>query len=189
MHRWLLIVVVGFMVIGSACGLSETPRPATRTPRPTITATFAATEAGTPIPVTEIIGTLIPPTLDASAQVLAGTLTPVETDTPVPTITPTRRPVVARATAVGKLEITNVLLVNVVRNPDQENGAIASVQVVYSGGRGPYTILHDDSLVAGNPFPVLTVCSGTLIHTIKLTSADKQVVTKQYYLTPVVCPP
>lgn len=175
------------MGVGSACGLSSTPRPPTRTPRPTITATVPATEAVTVDPQS-LITPQTTESVSLQTTALAVSLTPELSLTPSPTITATRKPVTVRATA-GPLTITNILLVGVTRDPSRENGAIASVQVVYSGGRAPYTILHDEDLVAGNPFPVLTVCNGTLIHTIKLTSADNQVVTKKYYLAPVACPP
>jgi hypothetical protein len=98
--------------------------------------------------------------------------------------TPTRRPA-----AIRPLTVTNIQLVGVERDPTRENGAIASIQVVFSGGRAPYAIFHDDTLQPNNPFKVLTLCHGTLVHTIRVTSGDKQVVTKQYYLSPVDCPP
>lgn len=183
----LLTVLVVLAAIGSACGLNSTPRPPTRTPRPTITATFPATEAVTVDPQTLIT----PETTDGPSTESSGpdlTLTPDLSTTPSPTVTATRRAVTVRAPA-AQLEISNILLVGVARDPSRENGAIASVQVVFSGGRAPYTIMHDEDLVSGNPFPVLTVCNGTLIHTIKLTSEDRQVVTKKYYLAPVACPP
>lgn len=177
------------MLVGAACGVEGTPRPPTRTPRPTITATFAATATTLPASIPTLVAAQATSIATLQITDLAnGSQTPDATLTLEPTITPTRKPVTIRATA-GQLEITNVLLVGVIRDPNHENGAIASVQVVYSGGRAPYTIMHDEDLVAGNPFPVLTVCNGTLIHTIKLTSGDRQVVTKKYFLSPVACPP
>lgn len=184
-------IATGLLVLAlcvGSCGLDATPAPATRTPRPTITATSTA---------------------EATALAATASLAPLVTDTPAPAIdtplpaspeagasptagprpTSTRRPFVFQPTALQPLTITNILLVLVERDPTRDNGAIASLQIVYSGGRGPYTIFHDDTLQPENPFKVLTVCHGTLLHTVRLVSGDNQVVTKQYYLWPVDCPP
>ena len=182
-YSFFILILIG--LLSSTCSLTNTPLPPTRTPRPTITATFAATEVPSP---TEL--STDPPNLSAtvggpgSTQTVTPTSTSVQLNTP----TPTRRPVIVRPT-LAPLTISNILLIKVDRDPTRENGAIASLQVVYSGGRAPYTIFHDDTLQPNNPFQVLTVCQGTLVHTLRVTSGDKQAITKQYYLSPIDCPP
>jgi len=85
--------------------------------------------------------------------------------------------------------ITNILLIGIERDPTRDQGAIASIQVVYSGGLAPYTIFHDDTLQPDNPFKVLTVCGGTIVHTIHVISGDGQTLTKKYFFGDIPCPP
>ncbi len=164
--------------------MGVTPLPPTRTPRPTITPTrtLAASET------LESTATL--PVLLATDTVSAPqeTVTPQKTVTLTPTATRTRRPVYFTPT-VAPLQITNVLIIRVERDPVRENGGIAYIQVVYAGGRGPYQIFHDDTLQPDNPFQVRTVCSGTIVHTIIVNSADGQSITQGYYFDKVACPP
>jgi hypothetical protein len=164
--------------------MGATPLPPTRTPRPTITPTRTiepskTLEATATLPIARSTHTVAAP---------RETVTPRETLTLTPTATRTRRPVFFTPT-VAPLQVTNVLLIRVERNPNKENGAIAYIQVVYAGGRGPYTIFHDDTLQPDNPFQVLTVCNGTVVHTIIVNSADGQSITQGYYFEKVACPP
>jgi hypothetical protein len=178
--------VLGLSLWLAGCGLADTPKPPTRTPRPTITATIASQSTG-------LAATETPPPLATetpSPSLAQDTASPdAGPATAAPRPTATRRPFVFQPTAIQPLTITNILIVLVERDPIRDNGAIASLQIVYTGGRGPYTIYHDDTLQPENPFKVLTVCHGTLNHTVRLISADQQVVTKQYFLWPVECPP
>jgi hypothetical protein len=183
-------ILILIIMISTACVPTSTPEAPTRTPRPTITSTLAATPAATEIlSPTEIASSTPAPSATAgeSSATLTLTLTLTATASLEPSATPTRRPI-ARAT-LAPLTITNILLIKVERDETRINGAIASLQIVYSGGRAPYRIFHDDTLQPENPFQVLTVCHGTIVHTVRVTSGDKQTVTKKYYLSPIDCPP
>jgi hypothetical protein len=168
---------IAVSTLAAACSMILTQPPPTRTPRPTVTPTLGVTPTGVLFfPSTAVLDFPDPTAVEAGPTLLAGN----------PTLTPR---LTARPAAGQPLAITNVLLVKVERDPARANGALASLQVVYSGGRAPYRIHHDETLQAQNPFRVLTDCNGTLVHTIRLTSGDGQVVRKQYYLSPIECPP
>jgi LysM repeat protein len=101
-------------------------------------------------------------------------------------ITPTSTPT---ATAIpNPLQINGLTLVSVQRDPDRPNGAIASLFIDFSGGLAPYTIYNDNVPQTSNPIQILTECGGTLIHTLRVLSADGQSVERPYYYSPVVCP-
>jgi len=191
MHRFqTLLTLILIILIGAACSPTDTPAAPTRTPRPTITATLAATAAATESlsPTERVTSTSAPSATANATRVVDVTLTLTALPSLEPSATATRRPVIARPT-LAPLIITNILLIKVERDETRINGALASLQVVYSGGRAPYRIFHDDTLQPENPFQVLTICHGTLVHTLRVTSGDKQTVTKKYYLSPIDCPP
>lgn len=185
--------LIAVSMISAACDMIMTPPPPTRTPRPTITPTLAVTPTIVLFfPSTAVIEApaSAPSSTDtaccAPAAAEAGLTSSVEAPTVTPS--PTSRPGSIQSNP-QPLAITDVLLVKVSRDPVRENGAMASIQVLYSGGRAPYRIYHDETLQIQNPFLVPAVCNGTLAHTIRLTSGDGQVVSKQYHLSPIECPP
>jgi hypothetical protein len=187
MYYRLMLACVGLLLLTTACDLAR-PQPTltpSRTPRPTITDTKTPPPSDTP----EVTATASLPTETATA--LDQTPEASVTETPTPTLTPTRTyvPVIVVRPTIAPLEITNVLLIRVERDRVRENGAIVYLQVVYAGGKGPYRIFHDDTLQPENPFQVLTVCDGTIVHTIIVASEDGQSVTQGYYFEHVYCPP
>lgn len=155
------------------------PRP-TRTPRPTITPTRTALpDTSTPIfTAPPALPNLTTTPLVTAAAGLTPTVTSVVSPTPTVRINTSGQP----------LAITNVLLMQVERDP-ATGGAFASIQVVYSGGRAPYIIYHDDVRQTSNPFKVATTCNGTLVHTIRLVAGDGQSLTKKYFFSSITCPP
>jgi hypothetical protein len=189
MYFRLIAACVGLMVMAVGCDLAK-PQPTlapSRTPRPTITATYTQPVTNTP----EVTPTRIPPTETATQPDITpkASTTQAASVTPTLTATATRRPVIVVRPTIAPLEITNVLLIRVERDRVRENGAIVYLQVVYAGGKGPYRIFHDDTLQPENPFQVLTVCDGTIVHTIIVNSADEQTVTQGYYFEHIYCPP
>lgn len=103
---------------------------------------------------------------------LALTPTPNPTSTPIP----------------ESLRILSISLANVARDSSRPNGAIAFVQISFTGGAPPYAFYDDNILQSGNPMRALTECNGTLIHTARVDSADGQTATQTYYFSPIVCP-
>jgi|GEM_PF-1924480 len=184
--RRLLTLAVAASLL-AACTSSEIDSTPTRTPRPTITSTAAPAPASTDTAAAPTTVAATPTPLEAVSGPTQTILTNVNTPTGIAP-TPTTRALIPRPTP-QPLDITNVLLIGVERDPTRDGGAIASLQVVYSGGRAPYRIYHDDTEQPENPFKVLTLCDGTIVHTIRLTSGDGQSVTKKYYLSPIKCPP
>jgi hypothetical protein len=189
MYFRLIAACLGLMVITVACDLAK-PEPTltpSRTPRPTITATYTQLVTNT----REATVTRIPPTETATPPDITPKASTTETVTVTPTLTATatRRPAIIVRPTIAPLEITNVLLIRIERDRVRENGAIVYLQVVYAGGKGPYRIFHDDTLQPENPFQVLTVCDGTIVHTIIVNSADGQTVTQGYYFEHIYCPP
>lgn len=181
---FLFVLVVGI----PACDMAGPPPTATRTPRPTIT------PARTSPPVAADTGAPDTPTASPAPPATATLYVPVTGSSPAPTVAASEPPTATQRVGAQRptpqpLLITNVLILGVERDPLRDQGAIVSIQVVYSGGRAPYTIYHDDTEQKNNPFKVLSVCDGTLVHTIRLVSGDKQSVTKKYYFSPIVCPP
>jgi len=104
--------------------------------------------------------------------------TPTATETPIPTDTPVPEP----------LRITGVALVNVVLDSSRPNGAIAFVRVEFTGGVPPYTVYDEDIPQFNNPFQALSKCGDTLIHTVRVVSADGQSASQTYYFSPIACP-
>jgi hypothetical protein len=184
MRRSLLSLIVLLMMAVPGCDVAGPPPTATRTPRPTITPTR------TVAPVTAGAETATAPAVftETATSMAPVTGSPAPIDTAIPSPTPTLKLGVARPTPQS-LTVTNVLILGVERDPLRDQGAIVSIQVVYSGGRAPYTVYHDDTEQQNNPFKVLSVCNGTIVHTIRIVSGDKQSVTKKYYFSPIVCPP
>jgi hypothetical protein len=104
--------------------------------------------------------------------------TPQPSATPAPTATSVANP----------LYIKGINLISVQADPSRANGATATLFIDFSGGVAPYTIYNDNQPQAGNPFTILTDCGGTLLHTLRVLSADGQSVEYPYYYSPVVCP-
>ena len=95
----------------------------------------------------------------------------------------------ATATAIpNPLRINGITLISVQTDGSRPNGAIATLFLDFSGGLAPYTLYNDNQPQLGNPFAVLTECNGTLLHTLRVLSADGQSVEYPYYYSPVVCP-
>nr|MBI2904780.1 LysM peptidoglycan-binding domain-containing protein [Chloroflexota bacterium] len=104
------------------------------------------------------------------------------TATAAPTLTATITPVPA------PLRITAVTLVNVVRDLARPNGAVAYVRVTFTGGLAPYKFFDEGIPQLDNPVQALTECGGTLIHTVRVESADGQGASQTYYFSPIACP-
>ncbi len=104
--------------------------------------------------------------------------TPTETETPLPTVTPIPE----------KLIIVHVVLESVERDPSRSNGAVAIIRIEFTGGAPPYIFSDEGVLQPENPIRTLAECDGTLIHTVRLDSADGQVAVKSYYFSPITCP-
>jgi len=105
--------------------------------------------------------------------------TPEATDTrPAPTATPS-------PLAISKVELATVL-----RDSARENGAIAHIRVVASGGLTPY-VYSDQGQGVGQPYDVIqmkTQCGATISGTIRVTSADGQAATQSYIFYNLPCP-
>lgn len=114
-----------------------------------------------------------------------GTPTPTPTLTPTPTPTPT---VLSGSPTAAALTITDVRVVAVRRDPSQPNGAIATVQVFFTGGRAPYTFADENQRKPGNRYETMTSCGASLVHTATLTSADGQSASQAYFAN-INCPP
>ncbi|MBI5052563.1 MAG: LysM peptidoglycan-binding domain-containing protein [Chloroflexi bacterium] len=106
-------------------------------------------------------------------------LTPEATDTrPAPTAT------------ASPLTISSVGLATVELDSTRDNGAIAIIKVVASGGFTPYIYVIDQEI--GQPFDHIrykTQCGATISGTIRVTSADGQAATKPYIFYNLPCPP
>jgi LysM repeat protein len=107
---------------------------------------------------------------------------PTPTETPLPSDTPPPTPI------PDTLRIIDVILVNVVRDASRPNGAIASVQIVFSGGAPPYRFYDENVPQPDNPVQALTECDAALIHTVRVDSADGQTVSQKYFFSPIICP-
>ena len=106
-------------------------------------------------------------------------LTPEATDTrPAPTAT------------ASPLTISSVGLATVELDSTRDNGAVAIIKVVASGGFTPYIYVIDQEI--GQPFDHIrfkTLCGATISGTIRVTSADGQAATKPYIFYNLPCPP
>ena len=107
---------------------------------------------------------------------------PTPTETPPPSETPPPTPV------PETLRITNIVLVNVVRDVARPNGAVAFIRIEFSGGLPPYHYYDENIQQLGNPVQALTDCDGALIHTVRVESADGQTASQNYFFSPIVCP-
>lgn len=163
-----------------ACNLpSLSPvRRFTPTPSRTLSVTTSAPAQTTPRPPTETpLGIFAPtgtPTLD---------LTETETATSTPTATSE-----SSAPAGAPLTIADVRLVGVRRDPARDNGAIATIEILFSGGAPPYTFTDENQFKPGNPFEVPATCAADLVHTATVSSADGQTASKPYFAS-INCPP
>lgn len=106
------------------------------------------------------------------------TATPTATETVIPSPTPIPEP----------LQILSIQLLNADLDPSRPNGAIGYVRVDITGGIAPYTIYNDDVPQASNPMGIQTECNGTMVHSVRVVSADGQTATDGYYFSPVNCP-
>lgn len=108
----------------------------------------------------------------------------------VPSATPEATATVTfTATAIpNPLQINGISLIQVQVDASRPNGAIATLFIDFTGGAAPYTVYNDNQPQAGNPFPVLTECGGTILHTLRVLSGDGQSVEYPYYYSPVTCP-
>jgi len=106
-------------------------------------------------------------------------LTPEATDTrPPPTAT-------ASHLAISQVELATVKL-----DPTRNNGALAIIKVVASGGFTPYIYVIDQELGQQYEYIELkTQCGATISGTIRVTSADGQAATKPYIFYNLPCPP
>jgi hypothetical protein len=129
-----------------------------------------------------------PPT-QSQAPLIDITLRPSETVTATPAETETPTPTPETPTAQTPLTITNVLLVGVERDPSRPNGAIAKIQIEFTGGQGPFKFFDENIEQEHNPVDALTACGATLVHTVRVDSADGQTDSQAYYFSPVNCPP
>jgi len=105
-------------------------------------------------------------------------LTPEATDTrPAPTAT------------ASPLTISSVGLATTELDSTRDNGAIAIIKVVASGGFTPYIYVIDQEI--GQPYDHIrykTQCGATISGVIRVTSADGQAATKPYVFYNLPCP-
>ncbi len=107
--------------------------------------------------------------------------------TNTPTLTPTSHP--PSPTPIPEsLQIVNIALHKVARDPSRPSGAIAFVYVEFTGGLPPYLLYHDGVPQPANPIQALTDCDSVLTHTVRVDSADGQTASKPYYFSPITCP-
>jgi hypothetical protein len=115
------------------------------------------------------------------------TATATATATQTTTATATLTATLSGSATIGPLVISNVQVINVRRDATQPNGAIATVQIFFGGGRGPFQFFDENLPKPGNPFEVDTTCGASLVHTARVTSADGQSAAQPYFAT-VNCP-
>ena len=188
MRRLLLPLTLLFAAL--ACNFPGFgPAPAA-TPRPTstLTATFAPI-GGDPATATPNSPLPATPTQFNIAETASPTPTGLITNTPTATPTATQRPFIASSTPQGPLTITNIYLEQVLRDDTRPNGAIAKIKIEFSGGKPPYTFYDEGLKQKGNPVDALTSCGATLVHTVRVDSADGQTDSQAYYFSPIICPP
>jgi serine/threonine-protein kinase len=122
-----------------------------------------------------------------------------EAPTAAVTSTPSDDPFVFR----GPLSIVRVAFQYATRDDSRPNGAIAYIEVLFSGGQAPFTVANDGVTVLtggipnqsqGNPnqywllFPVATGCDAQFPATVTLQSADGQSASQPYFVDGVKCP-
>jgi len=103
----------------------------------------------------------------------------------------------------GPLSIVRVAFQYATRDDTRPNGAIAYIEVLFSGGQAPFTVVNDGITVLtggiptrsqGNPnqywllFPVASGCDAQFPATVTLQSADGQSASQQYFVSGVKCP-
>ncbi len=160
-----------------ACNLPGVPLRPTPTLRPS--ATFAPIGSGSQ--TATLPGGTSLPLLPTLTRAPTNTLPPTPTQKPVPHGTP---PITG-----GMLTISAVSLVSVQRDASRPNGAIAKIRIDFNGGKPPYTYYEENVRQSGNPVDALTACGATLIHTVRVDSADGQTASKPYYFASITCPP
>ena len=187
----MLLALGGLLLTTLACSLAgpeAAPPPVESAPSPTVGAPTVAAPAAQPsaVPPTQVqveIPTAVPtvagevlPT-DTATSTTTPTSTATATATPKPqqvTATPTKKPASA-----GPLTV-EYQAVEIKRNPN--NQAVMTLKVTARGGGGGYVYYHDDQKQAGATFDVLGSCGRPFVHTIKVTSADGQTATAQYFI-------
>jgi len=194
MSKRLALILGGILLIGAgmACALAnsatDTPVPpptGTATPQPTNTQPVVATFGPTVQVVTNtsVITVSVTDTPTGTASLTnADTPTPTNTPTPTATLGPTKpKP----TTSVSKPAATNAPLsinyevLSTKRNPG--NQAVLTLHVIATGGSGSYQYYNDNVLQPGATFEVPGTCGSPLTHTLKVTSADGQSVSKIYF--------
>ena len=103
----------------------------------------------------------------------------------------------------GPLSIVRVAFQYATRDDTRPNGATAYVEVLFSGGQAPFTVVNDGVTVLtggvpnrsqSNPnqywllFPVATGCDAQFPATVTLQSADGQSASQPYFVGGVKCP-
>jgi LysM repeat protein len=104
----------------------------------------------------------------------------------------------------GPLSLHTIQVEGVTRDSSRPNGATARTRVQFLGGAAPFTLLNDGAVVGSNLTPGSQVeggvtyavlsfdqpatCPVVLNHTLRLVSADGQVVERVYFLGPTACP-
>jgi hypothetical protein len=172
--------------------LTPTPRSGGLTPSPGGTA-FPVPPTETPLGVfgpTHTPGLVLPTETALRGAVSSPgtpTMTPTGTPTPTPTPTETETAGPSKTPTLGPLTITNVSVVAVRRDASQPNGAVATVQVFFTGGRGPFSFFDEGQSKPGNPYEVVTTCGASLVHTATVTSQDGQTASQPYFAK-VDCP-
>lgn len=114
----------------------------------------------------------------ATAAIIIASATETATPEATATFTPIPPP----------LQILSITIAGVVRDSSAPDKAIVSVKVEVAGGLPPYTIFEDGALKSGNPYPAVTQCDGTLVHTVQVVAADGQGAQQAYFFSPIVCP-
>ena len=66
--------------------------------------------------------------------------------------------------------------------------SIRKLKYTFTGGLAPYKFFDEGIPQLDNPVQALTECGGTLIHTVRVESADGQGASQTYYFSPIVCP-
>ena len=195
MPGWILLIGVS-IACALASSATDTPVPpptGTTTPEPTNTQPVVATFGATPQVVNSTLVITVAvtdtPTPTGTAPLTnAATPTPTDTSTPTPTATtgPTKTATKPKpTTSVPKPTATNAPLSinyevqNTKRNPG--NQAVITLHVIATGGSGGYKYYNDDVLQPGATFEVPGTCGSPLTHTLKVTSADGQSVSKLYF--------
>jgi SH3-like domain-containing protein len=108
------------------------------------------------------------------------------------------------APTAGPLVIRQIAFSSAVRDAARAGGATVTMRIEFTGGAAPFTITSDGfpkasgltpatraegSLTVGTlTFTEVSECSATMVHSVRLISADGQAVSQGYYVSPVVCP-